>query len=233
MLDTPARNILGSRLSSPAQNNYHEKSLSSSAGDSTSVLQKRLDDEIARRKTLESTYDSLTKFQKQQSLQMETITESRKDLEKELFQKESELKVEKQARSQDRMQWKPKIEMMQDEHKRLQQALNETQRQKDELKRKVEVDLAQEIAQLKQQLVDKEQEQAQMSQTYEERLSNLQDEHTRQELELQSTRQKQELEQEQRLQAMEVQLKAAEADRDQARDEVRDCNRDGFVVLCV
>ncbi|KAL3922088.1 MAG: hypothetical protein SGILL_002392 [Bacillariaceae sp.] len=222
MLDTPARNILGGRLATPAHSNDHQENpspLLHGESSSSSVLKKQLKDEIARRKTLETTYDSLTKLQKQQSEQLETIASSRKNVEKQLSEKELELKVEKEARSQDRMHWKPQIEMIQDENKKLQQTLLETQHQRDELNRKVEIDLAGEMAKLKQQLADKEQEQAQMSKTYEERLRNRNDEHEEVVRGLQAVLRTEKMEQELRLQDTEGRLKAAETDRDQARGE--------------
>jgi hypothetical protein len=152
MLDTPARHILGGgggrRLSSPSPQQPPRES---------NILQQRLDDEIACRQTLETTYDNHVKFQKQQSQQLDILQTTRKDLEQQVAQKDSQLKFEKEARFQDRMEWKPKLELLQDENKRLQQALQEAQRQTQESKQQHSQD-TQEKEQLKKQLADKEEQ---------------------------------------------------------------------------
>jgi DNA repair exonuclease SbcCD ATPase subunit len=123
MLDTPSRNILNRRLSSPPQTcqpqlrNAVQSPEQSSPGLS---LQDRLDDEIQRRRELESAHESLLKLQKQQSNQLELMTEARKDLENRVTKLQSEINVEGGARSQERVQWLRKIEAARQGNKMLQ-----------------------------------------------------------------------------------------------------------------
>ena len=130
MLDTPARRILGAgAVSFPPPPHTPRK-------ESVESLQERLDGEISRRKTLQETYDNLDKFQKQQSVQLDILRKSRQDMEEEVAKKEAELKQEKEARFQDRMQWKPKLDLLQDENEHLKQELEEVKRLNHQLKKK-------------------------------------------------------------------------------------------------
>ena len=152
MLDTPARNMINASVSSPPpptpQNNETNAP--------SIIQQQQLDDEIARRKTLQATYDNLLKFQKQQSIQLEILRTSRQDMEQQLAKKDAELKVEKEARFQDRMQWKPKLDLLQDDNKRLQQAVEEAKRQHQQEVERNSTEAMQEVERLKGQLAEKD-----------------------------------------------------------------------------
>jgi hypothetical protein len=126
VMDTSSSNILGQPV--PQQQQQQQQQDENLLPDQLSLvgstLGNNLKDEISRRKTLESAYESLVKFQKQQSNQLVIVIKSRKELEDQLAKTELDRRVEDKTRSQEYMQLRQEITTLRLENKDLHLSLS-------------------------------------------------------------------------------------------------------------
>jgi hypothetical protein len=133
LLDTSSSNLIGRNFpSTPFQQQQQQQPLddqinvtAQNSSGTTGNLRDKLNDEISRRKTLESAYDSIVKLQKQQSNQLDIVIKSRQELDDQLVKIKANRKVEQLTQSQELMHLRQEIASLRLENKDLHQSLSQ------------------------------------------------------------------------------------------------------------
>lgn len=132
MIDTPTKSLLSSKHPTIAaqQSLYDDKrnmwdelaNLRSKTSELRTKLQAATDkteQETRKHKTLQDTYDALTKHRKELSLQLDSVTKSRELAEQKLDEMRKILNEERESMMSERVQWRPQLENLTAENEKM------------------------------------------------------------------------------------------------------------------
>lgn len=132
MIDTPTKTLLSATHPTvAAQKSHHDTSrkqwdevakLRSRASELKTKVQavtSQAEQETRQRKTLQTTYDALTKHRRELSVQLQLVTKSREIAEEKLAAMRKTLNDERAAMVHERVQWRPQLENLKRENEKL------------------------------------------------------------------------------------------------------------------